>query len=92
MKVRVRDDALDINDDPHPMRGLTGTVIETFGMTYAGFDCAVAFDCDHTEAAARLGTPAEDWAELVRLNPELDHDGHPVFEDNLSENLEVIQP
>ncbi len=91
MKVRVKDDALDINDEPHPMRGLTGTVIETFGMTYAGFDCAVAFDCDHAEAATRLSMTSEAWAEMVRLNPELDHDGQPVFEDTLAE-LEVVEP
>ncbi len=90
MRVQVKQTALDMNDQPHPMRGLTGTVIDTFSMTRAGYDCEVVFDCSHEEAAARLGMTAEEWEKIWTFDSQFDHNGHPCFEEDLDENLERL--
>jgi len=64
-RVRVKADAMDLNNEPHGMRGKTGIVVSTFSPTPAGFDCEVQFD-DHDAFADWIGagfhTP-ESWQE-----------------------------
>jgi len=72
-RVRIKLDAMDINGEPHPMRGCTAEVKTMFGLTMAGFDCEIVYDEAHHADFAQAFcsctvTPvdvADGWTEFL---------------------------
>ena len=64
-RVVFKIDALGIDGDPHPMRGVEALVVDRFGTTQAGFDCAVVLDITDLDFEQRLGFSVEEWRESV---------------------------
>ena len=91
-----------INGEPSPWTGLQCVVLDRYGMSYAGFDCAIAFvDRAAFEAATaratwlEFGAPTPDWFSAAKLGWDDDlaelADGRPVMEANSETELAEVK-
>ena len=57
----------DINGDPLPYNGLTCTVLETYPMDRAGFDCHILIHCEPAQLAYRFGLAQGDQPDELDI-------------------------
>lgn len=81
-----------IDGDPNPWTGLLCVVLDRFGMSHAGFDCAIAFvDQDAFGERIEYAGQRREWFDAEKLGWSRDMidlaAGHPVIEANFDKEL-----